>query len=137
MHVDVHWREIRGNSDDAWRLLRVLYAYLDPETREILYLGKAHGCTVHRRWTAEDKDDLAEFMAEQGVDVPMFLVGDLALDGNYSKEILADVESLLIKRLRPRGNVQCKNTRGVSRPGMRVVCHGPSWPAKKSFADRG
>ena len=48
--------------------------------------------------------------------------------GRYNPEKLADVESLLIKRLRPRGNIMSINTR-ISRPGIRVLCDG-NWPHK-------
>jgi hypothetical protein len=47
-----------------------------------------------------------------------------------SSELLADVESLLIKRLQPLGNIQCTESR-ISRPGMRVRCSG-EWLSKRA-----
>lgn len=52
----------------------------------------------------------------------------------YSLEKLADVESLLIKRLRPRGNIMSLNNR-ICRPGVRVLCGG-NWPhTRATFVD--
>ena len=41
----IHWRSLTLD-DEGWKRVRCLYAYLAPETREILYIGKAWNATV-------------------------------------------------------------------------------------------
>jgi len=50
-------------------------------------------------------------------------------DRRRSSELLGDVESLLITRLRPFGNIQSRGSR-VMRPGLRVQCTG-DWPFRR------
>lgn len=108
MYEDIHveWRAIMRRDDDKWDCWHCLYAYIDPVGRKILYLGKADRCTVRERWNATDKRSWRKWATEQQfkrvqVHVGMIDWGDGA---RYSKQKLADVESLLIKRLQLLGN---------------------------------
>src|SRR5438094_9499724 len=65
------------------------------------------------------------------------IVGEplLPLNCRCSRELLADMESLLISSVGPWGNIQCQNSR-ICRPGLRVRCIG-DWPhPEKLFHDR-
>jgi hypothetical protein len=142
MGIVVNWRKLRGPKDAGWRLTRVLYAYAHPDESRVLYIGKAHGAysTVRTRWQAVDKDEHWEF-SERHLGLPrervLVLVGDLETERSLTRELLADVESLLIKRLGPPMNISATKSR-TSRPGMTVRCGGPSWPHPERvfFKDR-
>jgi hypothetical protein len=56
---------------------------------------------------------------------------------NLSKTLVDDIECLLIFRLQPPCNVQCKSSRGkYRRVGMKVVCVGSAWPlSERTFRD--
>lgn len=104
----------------------------------ILYLGKADRCTVRERWCGRHKDDLREWLADEGTERVYLHVGEIDWGEarRYSPEKLADLEALLIKRLQPPANIMGKRLRGASRPGTRVSCGG-DWPcARSSFVDR-
>ncbi|TAK42932.1 MAG: hypothetical protein EPO27_15935 [Betaproteobacteria bacterium] len=138
MTIQVHWRYLKPSGDDGWRQIRCLYAYLAPRTREILYIGKAWGATVRERWRRTGKyafwDDLEK---ERGIRAHYTLLGDIALPANerLTRELVADIESLLIQRVQPWGNIQCRSSR-IPRPGMEVGCHG-RWPLQRSqYIDR-
>jgi hypothetical protein len=116
----------------------VLYAYLSPNHKEILYLGKAADNTVRQRWKARDKMKLWDYLDKNGITEHSVIVGyiNLERDQRLSQELLADIESLLIKRLQPPGNVQSKKQR-ISRLGMQIRCSG-EWPLeKKQYRDIG
>jgi hypothetical protein len=118
---------------------RCLYAYVHPRTRELLYLGKADSATVRARFRASDKQPLFRFL-ERDLELRSFrvLVGAFYLDDDLrlTRQLIADVESLLIKRTKPLGNIAATRSR-ISRPGLAVHCSG-AWPHKKDrFLDRG
>lgn len=51
-----------------------------------------------------------------------------------TRELLSDIESLLICEVKPWGNIQCQLSR-IARPGLKVVC-GSDWPLSiKVFSD--
>ncbi len=58
--------------------------------------------------------------------------GELELeeDRRLSSQLLADVESLLVMRLQPPGNISSTRSR-IYRPGMRVKCAG-DWPHRRN-----
>jgi hypothetical protein len=136
--IEIRWRAVQSRSD-AWNWSRCLYAYVDPKGMEILYIGKAWGTTVRQRFRAPDKVSLFEFLArELGVNRVEVLVGEPLLEPGrrLTRELLADVESLLIRRLRPRGNVTATQSR-IARPGLEVLCTG-HWPLTRArFRDLG
>lgn len=138
MHIQVDW-DYADENDDALDYCRVLYAYLHPETQEILYIGKSDQSSVRDRLKGEHKKQLFAFFSnELGLESMSLQVGELLLPegSRYSSPLLSDVESLLISSIRPSGNIQSVNTR-ISRPGMVVSCIG-EWPHEESmFYDTG
>lgn len=103
-----------------------------------MYIGKADYCTMWERMRGEHKErlfyDLSRYF-RYAVDArPRVLHGEInILNGQrYSSALLHDLESLLVKRLKPWGNIQ----RGLSwRPGLELQCVG-DWPFKrKRFRD--
>lgn len=139
MVVRVEWRRISPESEGLFRAARVLYAYVVPPHNEIVYVGKAGGKTVGERWSWSAKEDFwSDLERERGMKYHAVLVGELELPKGLrlTRQLLADVESLLISRVNPWGNIQSVRSR-ISRPGLRVVCLG-EWPlAKATFIDTG
>ena len=73
---------------------------------------------------------------QRGVFRHQVIVGEplLTLNCRFSPELLADMESLLIRSIAPWGNIQCRNSR-ICRPDLTVRCMG-DWPRpKKLFHD--
>ena len=48
----------------------------------------------------------------------------LSVGLRLTRQLAADVESLLIRRIKPLVNIQCIKTRDVCRPAMVVCCQG-------------
>ncbi len=46
-----------------------------------------------------------------------------------TRQLLVDVESLLIYEVKPWGNIQAQSSR-IQRPGLMVECRG-AWPLRK------
>lgn len=133
--VIVRWSWL-GPSDAGWDAIRCLYVYVDPSD-DLLYIGKADGCTVRERLHAPDKRSLLGFFSRKLAlsDFDVFL-GDVSLPAGcrLSRELLTDIESLLIYYLQPPGNIQSVRSR-IPRPGLRVRCIG-DWPyAEDRFVD--
>lgn len=138
MDIEVRWTTIDGEDDPAWGKTRVLYAYLAPSDREILYIGKADGTTVRGRWNRSAKEEFwTALERERGIKGHVVVVGEIYADEDVrlTRELLADIESLLIMREQPWGNVQSTQSR-IGRPGMRVECSG-DWPGRPIYMDRG
>ena len=137
MDVWVHWTELDSDDDPRGDQQYCLYAYLHPTRDWLLYIGKADYSTVWSRFRGEHKSQLFDdIWRAHGVDEVRVLYGELELEEGYrrSSELLADVESLLIRRLRPFGNISATRTR-IARPGLRVHCEG-NWPfRRKRFHD--
>jgi len=137
MIVGIKWRYVRGNDDPAWDWAHVLYAYLDPSGKEILYIGKAVRTTVRQRWNRSAKEGFWDDLeTERGIDRHIVVVGDFRLEPgkNLSPLLIADVESLLIKRIKPWGNIQSIKNR-ISRPKMRVICKGACFGDRREYRD--
>lgn len=136
MKVEIEWT---SNEAEVWRSSGCLYAYLHPRTGEILFIGKAGNSTVKQSFEAPDQCDLFEyFQAILRLDSKdlSVIVGEVILeDGRrLTKELLADIQKVLSKRVKPPGNIQDNNNE-VSRPGMVVSCTG-EWPHnRKLFVD--
>ena len=136
MRVEVEWKGLEAGGS-LWRDAHCLYAYVDADGERLLYVGKADFQTVRQRLGCRGKDDLFEYF-RRGLRVDAFRVMHarpwLDEGRRLTSELLADVESLLILRLRPFGNVACTRSR-ISRPGLSVVCVG-DWPfARRRFRD--
>ncbi len=137
--ITIKWQDANRNSD-CLRYNRALYAVLHPNGTEILYLGKADGSTVKSRRDADDKHERVwdRMDEELGLKKNGFIVGTFYLpeERRLTRELINDVESLLIHRIKPQLNTSSKDSRGYSRPGMAVRCEG-CWPLpQRIFRDQ-
>jgi hypothetical protein len=64
--IRVRWERITPRSEALFQLGRVLYAYIVPPKKEIVYIGKADGCTVGQRWCQSAKPEFWEYLDERG-----------------------------------------------------------------------
>lgn len=139
MLITVHWSPLDNEGESPlWFANRGLYAYVGPKN-EMLYIGKVDGTTVRQRWNRSRKEAFwNDLERERGVFKTAVIFGEIELEtgSRLTRELLADIESLLIKRVQPWGNIQSRNTR-IRRPDLHVRCAG-SWPLQKSqFYDPG
>ena len=131
--IIVRWRFLPPEDPD-WQSMRCLYAYVAPNKKEILYIGKSWGVTVRGRWGRDAKssfwDDLEK---KQKIKKHFVLLGEVSLtySGRLTEKLLADIESLLIMGEQPWGNIQSKKSR-IARPGLTIECSG-SWPGQARF----
>ena len=134
MDIFISWKRLTvRNSSDS----RVLYANIDSISDEILYIGKADFCSVYERLNGRDKKNLYRHFEDIGIKKGRTIIGYIGKEEQkrLSQELLSDIESLLIKRIKPTGNVQSLRNR-ISRPGMRIFCEG-HWPLEKAtFIDK-
>lgn len=137
--IILHWLDV-NHDPERWNYSRALYAIVHPEKNEILYLGKADGSTVRQRWNAGDKHERVWYRIERelGVREHVLIVAEFRTSQGLrlTRQLLADIEGLLIYSLKPWANRQCVESRGITRPGMVVFCQG-HWPIrKKTFRDQ-
>ncbi len=139
IRVDVEWVNVDPHGDDdAMRWTVALYAIVEPSSGDIVYIGKADRSSVRARWrrcgAKADVWDWCERAYRSREHA--FYVGELDSGATrLTRQLVEDVESLLIFRLQPSGNLQSKKSR-IRRPGMLVVCSG-DWPSKRRrFIDR-
>ncbi len=128
MNIVIQWQLVNPTSS-LWNMSRCLYAYGAPRSREILYVGKAWGTSIRARWNREAKAFFwIDLERERKLFEHTLIVGTcgLAKPFRLTRELLADVESLLIYAEKPWGNIQSSHSR-IRRPGMVVHCKG-SWP---------
>jgi len=133
MSIEIEW-QYTGGGEESLEFSRVLYAYLHPDTSEILYIGKADYCTVKKRLFGAHKEEIFEKMVSNlGITELHAIVGVLYVPENrrYSSELLADIESLLIIKVQPPYNIQSRRSR-ISRPGLGVRCIG-AWPHEQEY----
>ncbi len=133
LRVEISWIALDDDRDPAWAADFCLYAYLHPDRDWLLYIGKADYQTVRQRLHGDHKADLFDFFARQyGIEQVRVLHGDLVLEEGRrrSSDLLGLVESLLIMRLQPPGNIAYTASRPY-RPGLTVKCTG-DWPFKRS-----
>jgi hypothetical protein len=136
MLVQVWWQRANGADDPIRDDARVLYAYVHPNGREVLYIGKADGCSVRERSSYQGKPHFWQWCKRNGIEGYICLVGypDLVGGGRLTIQLLADIEGLLIFSMQPPGNIQSTRTRGTSRSGMVVRCLG-DWRWPREFQD--
>lgn len=135
MQVGVRWFEVDVDDDERWSYTCCLYAYLAPRAPEILYIGKCDGCTVRHRWRNK-RDFWRDLQRERKILSHRLIVGDVALPEGFrlSRQLLADVESLLIWSIKPWGNIQGRTNR-IQRSGLTISCTG-AWPLiQRRFRD--
>jgi hypothetical protein len=136
--IILDWRDVHddtGGWSERCDYNLALYAILHPRRDEILYIGKADGCTVRTRWNADDKHDRVwrRIEEELGLFKHGFIVGEFRLPEaqRLTRKLVCDVESLLIHQLKPWANTSNAKSRGLySRPGMVIFCQG-HWPLRR------
>jgi hypothetical protein len=136
MRVDVHWQGV-GDDGEAWDWTCGLYAYQHPRARELLYIGKADGTSIRGRWRAADKDGLwRDLERDRRIYQHRVLVGAFALapEMRLTRQLVADVESMLIFAVQPWGNIASCRSR-ICRPGLRVRNFGRVWPGPRDLKD--
>jgi hypothetical protein len=133
VHVRVEWTRLEEDDDSLWHASQCLYAYAEPDTGELLYIGKADYQTVRQRLHGPHKEVLFD---DLDVDDVVVLQGTLVLESGrrLTRELLGDVEALLIMELQPPGNVSYTQSRPI-RPGMTVTCEGDWQWAPAVFED--
>ncbi len=138
MFVSISWSFM----DPAWlgpRHMRpCLYAYLHPRRDEILYIGVAKtGRGLTPSQTADRKALFTFLRRRLRLKSVRFLGSRLLTDARVSvtNELLAQAQSLLVRRVRPRGNLAVGQPL-ISRPGLVVECGG-NWPVPGRYVDRG
>lgn len=139
MYVTVRWTPLDNEgTHELWSANCGVYAYFGPRS-EVLYIGKADGCTVRQRWNRSGKEAFWDALErERGIFKHAVIFGEIELhdSSRLTRELLADIESLLISKLQPWGNIQCRNLR-IPRPGLHVRCAG-AWPLRqRQFYDNG
>lgn len=131
--VEVGWTRLDLPRDPGWGANFCLYSYLDPQTDRILYIGKADYQTVRQRLHGEHKSELFDFFSHAfGLDEVAVIQGEMLPEEGRrrSTQLLSQVESLLIVRLQPPGNIAYTRSRPY-RPGLRVKCIG-DWPHRRT-----
>jgi len=138
LDVTLHWHAVADDDDSRWRHDLALYAYLAPVKPEVYYLGKCDRTTVRGRACYSAKPAVWDCINERSKSHRV-IVAEIEVDQRLTRELLADIESLLIYEIQPSCNVQNKASRGKhSRPGMRVECRGSAWPvARRVYWDEG
>lgn len=128
----IHWQPVM---DDGIGLqdTQCLYAMRHPSTRKVLYIGKADDSTVSQRLRCRSKLRVWESLDDYDLEGCSLLVGYVALPpgGRLSRELLSDIESLLIMGEQPPGNRQCKASR-IERPTLCVRCAG-KWSGRSEY----
>lgn len=138
--VGIYWSTLSRSNNRLWHAKRRLYVYLHPETNKILYIGQANRMSVRGRHGGNHKDKIFKQIETRfGLTKARLLVihGKIVLEKGriFSPELLKDIESLLIYRLKPSCNDKSKQTR-TYRLGLQVKCEG-DWPLpRNSFRDR-
>lgn len=108
--IVIDWRDVNAKSGrwfHRWTYTLALYAILHPDEPEVLYLGKADGTSVRRRWNASDKRERVWLRVEEQRQVfeHGFIIGEfLVFDGmRLTRQLVADIESLLIYSIQQMG----------------------------------
>jgi len=126
MRIEVDWTFLDDDPHPLWADSFSLYAYLHLDLDRLLYVGKADYSTVRERLHGDHKADVLDDISRRyGIEQVRVLHGELLLEEGHrrSSEHLGDVESLLIMRLQPFGNIQSRSSR-VMRRGL--PCSAPA-----------
>jgi hypothetical protein len=125
-----HYVDVEDGKDPRWKYDLALYAYLSPVKEEILYIGKCDRTSVRGRWCYSAKPEVWDCINRRCKSHSL-IVAEIEVDHRLTRELLADIESLLIYRIKPCCNWQNTVSRGkYKRLNMRVECRG-QWPLSK------
>ena len=129
--VTLHWYAVEDDDDYRWRHDLALYAYLAPVKAEIYYLGKCDRTTVRGRASYSAKPAVWDCINEL-CETHRVIVAEIEVEQRLTRELLADIESLLIYEIAPCCNSKNTKSRGEHwRGGMRVECRGNAWPLSR------
>jgi hypothetical protein len=129
--IRLYWYNCVDDDDPRWDYSIALYAYLAPMKAAIYYLGKCYGTTVRRRWNYDAKSDVWNHLSRFSK-YHRTIIAEIETKQRLTRELLSDIESLLIYEIDPCCNVQNTRSRGKhSRPGMRIECRGKAWPLSR------
>jgi hypothetical protein len=129
--VTLHWFWVEGDDDSRWRHDLALYAYLAPFKAEIYYMGKCDRTSVRGRAAYSAKSGAWDCINKLSK-THRVIVAEIEVGQRLTRELLADIESLLIFTIQPCCNVQNTQSRGKHcRRGMRIKCKGEAWPLSK------
>jgi hypothetical protein len=134
LQVTLHWHLVDDNTDTRWRHDLALYAYLSPIKGDILYIGKCDRTTVRGRWRYSAKPAVWDRINKR-CKRHCLIVAEIEVDQRLTRELLADIESLLIYHVKPSCNVQNTVSRGIYSRHMRVECTGKWSLSKRVFWD--
>jgi hypothetical protein len=106
MRATLHWSGIHED-DPAWDSCGNVYAYAVPSPWDLLYVGKAVGCTVRERLNAADKDGFRKWAVREGIrGFACFVAYPRVIGGRLTARVVQGIERLLIFALQPPGNIQ-------------------------------
>jgi hypothetical protein len=129
--VTLRWYAVETDDDARWRHDLALYAYLAPVKAEIYYSGKCDRTTVRGRASYSAKPGAWDCINERSK-THRVIVAEIEVRQRLTRQLLADIESLLIFEIQQVCNVQNAASRGKHvRPGMRVECRGNEWPLSR------
>ena len=140
--IIIDWRDVYAKPHrwaERWDYTLALYGILHPWRDEVLYLGKADGTRVRIRWNADDKHERVwrRIEDERRIFKHSFIIGEFRLSEGrrLTRQLVSDIESLLIYEINPWANTSNTGSRSYGRYDMTVFCQG-DWPLKrKRFRD--
>ena len=134
MRVEVRWTWVDDEASEDWNQTHCLYAFTDPESDEILFVGSAVEENVRDGCESSEHDDLWLSLRGVGVQNVGVLIGIPRQDAAARKDtvLLHEMTALLVTELDPSGNTGDEVGTGVTiRAGLEVECTG-DWPYEET-----
>lgn len=132
MHVTVRWTWLEDESAPDWETTNCLFAFADPESDEIVYLGDCGASSVRDRCEAAELEPLWADLRGIGIDHVSVLVGkpDTGAGKKVEPPTVAAAAALLVAELQPSGNASDEFQ--IPEPtGLEVECAG-DWPYEET-----
>jgi len=132
MHVKVGWSWVEDETADDWNTTDCLYAFTDPESDEVLYLGTCSGATLKACCEATEHEDLWSRLRGIEIDNVGVMIGRPQAEGGakIDAKLLGEITQLLVFEIGPSGNSD-NEPRVEVRPGLEVACSG-EWPYEEA-----
>ena len=139
MQINVHWKSFEGDEDSGRAALWPFFAYVTPDCEEVVYIGKANReLTKSLANGSRNRNPLFRELAERrGIQQVELLSGTVRLPPGtkLTRELLADIEAMLIYEFQPWGNVNGRDSlKEYYRPDLRVRCTW-DWPTQLLAAE--
>lgn len=134
MRVEVRWSWVDDEASEEWNQTHCLYAFTDPESDEILYVGGAIEDNVRDCCESLDHDGLWRILRGVGIENVGVLIGLPKLEGAARRDpvLLRELTTLLVGELSPTGNDEDEDGSEVPvRAGLEIECAG-DWPYDES-----